>query len=114
MALTFKRFMIIISAIALAIFSLFFLKGWYNVVPWALGSIIAGYFSFSRKDIIINGCLFGYFLFVFYILIGYNGKADPKSILNIFVFSSLFSLIGAIAGIIGAFAGNYLRKKLKK
>jgi hypothetical protein len=96
-----KRLIIIASAIAIAILSYYFLNGWYNVIPWALASIVAGYFSLKRIDIVINGGLLGYFIFVTYILIGYTGKSDTKSSINIFIFSMLFSLIGAVAGIIG-------------
>ena len=37
-------------------------------------AILTGYLSLSKKDAIINGILFGYFLFLTYILIGYEGR----------------------------------------
>jgi hypothetical protein len=60
----------------------------------------------------VNGAIFGYFLFLVYILIGYGGKTDMKSIITITIFSLLFSLIGSVAGISGAFIGNFARKKI--
>ena len=107
-----KRILIIIAAILLAIVSYYFFVGWVNIIPWAVATIVIGYMSLGRKDTIINGALFGYFLFVTYILYGYRGNTDTKSISNIIIFSLLFSLIGAVAGIIGTFIGNLLRKKI--
>jgi hypothetical protein len=105
-----KRAVIIIAAILLGIGSFYFINGWYNVIPWIIAALIIGYVSFGQKDIIMNGALFGYFLFVVYIFVGYSGNRDSSSMVKIISFSLLFSFVGAIAGVAGAFIGNWLRQ----
>jgi hypothetical protein len=102
----------IILAIAIAIISYHFFTGWYNIIPWTIFSLLTGYFSTNKKNAIINGSLFGFFLFFIYILIGYKGNSDRAAIIRIVLFSLAFSLVGAIAGIIGALTGQYLKNKL--
>jgi len=100
------------AAIGLSFLSNYYIKGWYNIIPWAIAALLIGYFSGSRRDAIINGAIFGYFLFLFYILLGYGGKTDAGSIMKFIAFNILFSLVGAIAGMIGAFIGNWLKGKI--
>ena len=111
-----RRLAIVITGVVVGLASYYFLLSlaWFNVMPWAIVTLIIGYLSNGRKDIILNGGLFGYTLFVVYILIGYEGKMDAESIRKILSFSLLFSLVGAAAGIIGAFIGNFIKKKLNK
>ena len=90
----------------------YFLVGWFNLIPWIIGGLIVGYFSLSKKDIIVNGALYGYFLFLSYILTGYIDKSDTTGRGKMLIMFILFSLVGGIAGIIGAFIGNFLRRKL--
>jgi hypothetical protein len=108
-----KRFVIVAVAIILAAISIYFIKGWFNVIPWALAAIFLGYLSPARKETIINGALFGYFLFLVYIILGYAGKTDTGSLIKFILFALLFSLIGSLAGIIGTLVGNFVKRKLK-
>jgi hypothetical protein len=108
-----KRIIVIACAILLAVISNYFIAGWYNIIPWSIAAIILGYLNLDRKGALINGALFGYFLFFVYILLGYGGKTDAISILRILLFAVLFSLIGAAAGIIGSLIGNYISRKIK-
>ncbi|MDR3695834.1 DUF5518 domain-containing protein [Mucilaginibacter sp.] len=108
------KLLILVAAIGLSFLSNYFIKGWYNIIPWAIGALFIGYFSGSRRTVIINGAMFGYVLFLIYILLGYSGKTDTGSIIKFIAFNVLFSLVGAIAGVIGAFIGNWLKRKFAK
>jgi hypothetical protein len=83
------------------------------MIPWAIIAILTGYLSPAKKDAIINGILFGYFLFLTYILIGYEGKMDSNSVRRIVLFSIAFSLVGGAAGFIGSAIGYMIKKKMK-
>jgi len=104
-----KKLIICTGTTILSLFSYYFIQGWYNVIPWTIAALTIGYISKSRRECIVNGALFGYFLFLVYILFGYSGKTDTTSIVKFTVFNLLFSLVGAIAGIIGSYIGYLLR-----
>ncbi len=108
-----KRILIFFASILLSILSYYFLTGWVNIIPWAIVALYIGYSSDGRRNTIINGAIFGYFLFLAYILIGYGGKTDTKSIFTIILFALVFSLIGSVAGICGALVGNLTNQKVK-
>jgi uncharacterized membrane protein (UPF0136 family) len=111
---TFKKLLPALSAALLSILSYYFIKGWYNIIPWAIAAIIVGYLSQNRRASIINGAVFGYFLFLVYILLGYAGKTDTASILTFILFTLLFSLVGSVACAAGAFVGNLFKGKVGK
>ncbi|MFI5140356.1 MAG: DUF5518 domain-containing protein, partial [Sphingobacteriales bacterium] len=94
----------------LSVLSYYFIKGWYNVIPWAIAALIVGYLSESRRNSLINGAVFGYFLFVVYIVLGYTGKTDTASIIKFILFTLLFNLVGSVACAAGAFVGNLLKR----
>ncbi len=112
METTIKKLLPGVSAVLLAILSYYFITGWYNIIPWAIAALIVGYFSKNRRYSIINGAIFGYFLFLVYILAGYSGKTDTTSIIKFILFDVFFSLAGAVACSIGAFVGNWLKGKI--
>jgi hypothetical protein len=62
---------------------------------------------------ILRGGLFGYFLFAAYIFFGYAGATDRTSLIRFVLFTLLFSLIGAAAGIAGMLLGSFISKKVK-
>jgi hypothetical protein len=98
--------------IGLATFYLMY--GWYDVFPWALVALAIGYASKTRRESIISGAIFGYTLFLAYIYLGYKGKTDTDAMTKFVLFDAAFSLVGALAGAIGAFIGNWLRGKFGK
>jgi hypothetical protein len=104
------KLLILMAAIGLSFLSCYCIKGWYNIIPWTIGALLTGYFSHTRRDAIMNGAIFGYFLFLVYILLGYGGKIDVASIIKFTAFNVLFSVLGAIAGFVGAFMGNWLKR----
>jgi hypothetical protein len=105
-----KKLIIGLSAVLVGSTTYYFMYGWYDVFPWAIVALIIGYTSKSRRDGMINGGIFGYFLFLVYIYLGYKGKTDVSSIFHFVLFDSLFSLVGAVAGIVGTIIGNWLKK----
>lgn len=107
-----KRLIIILSAVLIGVLSYYFVVGWFNIIPWVLLAFSVGYFSINRKDTIINGALFGYFLFITYIVVGYKGKTDNTRLIKFAGFALLFSLVGSVAGIIGSLIGNLIKKKI--
>jgi hypothetical protein len=109
-----KILVIALAAILLSIISFYFINGWYNLIPWGIVVMIIGYVSISRCDSIINGALFGYFLFLVYIFAGYKDKTDANRMLTFIPFDVFFSLVGAVAGGIGSFIGNWIGQKFAR
>jgi len=110
MGKTLKIILIALLATLLAIVSYYFVPGWYNVIPWAIAALVIGYISEGRRNSMINGAVFGYFLFLVYILLGYSGKTDAGSLIKFCLFDLFFSLVGSIAGIAGAYIGNLFKQ----
>jgi lipopolysaccharide export LptBFGC system permease protein LptF len=108
-----RRMLISLASILLSIMSHYFFNGWINVIPWAIVALCIGYISNGRRDTIINGAIFGYLLFFVYIMIGYGGKTDTKTIITFILFALVFSLIGLLAGICGAFFGHLANQRSK-
>jgi uncharacterized membrane protein (UPF0136 family) len=105
-----KRLPFVMSAILLGFISSRFINGWYTTIPWVIITIVVGFLSKGRRDSLINGAILGYVLFLVYISSVYRGKTDAKSILIFIGFNLAFSLVGAIAGVVGAFIGNWAKK----
>lgn len=89
------------------------LHGWLNILPWSISALIIGYVSKNSKSSLINGAVFGYFLFVSYIFFGYKGNTGLGEYSRFLVFDLLFSLIGALSGLTGSYIGYLIHKKLK-
>jgi hypothetical protein len=109
-----ERLLIGIAGLLLGIISYYLVNGWYNIIPWAIAAMAIGYFSKSRVNSIINGAIFGYFLFLAYIFIGYQGRTDTESVLKFILFDFVFSLIGALVGLAGGFGGFLIKKERRK
>lgn len=103
------RTLLAAGAVVIGYLSYRLMSGWYNIVPWAVAALSTGFFSKCRQGSLINGAIFGYFLFMAYIWLGYQGKTDEASILHFILFDLAFSLVGAMAGSIGARLGYVIR-----
>jgi len=103
-----------LSGVLVSFITFYFMYGWYDVFPWAAAAFIIGYTSKSRRGSIVNGAIFGYFLFLVYIFAGYKGKTDAASMIKFILFDMLFSLVGSIACAVGAFVMNWLKGKLSR
>jgi hypothetical protein len=89
------------------------IHGWFNVIPWAVAALIVGLLSKTKKASLINGAVFGYFLFVSYIFFGYKGDTTLGPYVTFLFFTFAFSVIGAVAGLIGSFIGFQIRGQSK-
>lgn len=106
--------LIVLYATLLAIVSYKLFSGWYTIIPWTLCTLMIGYRSLGKHKAIYRGALFGYILFLLYIIIGYAGQTDQASLLKFGLFAVSFSLVGAFAGIIGSLLGYFLDIQFKK
>jgi hypothetical protein len=109
-----EKLLIGITGVLLGVISYYLINGWYNIIPWAIIALAIGYFSKSRINSIFNGAVFGYFLFLAYIFMGYQGKTDTDSVLKFILFDFAFSLIGAVVGLAGGFGGFLMKKEERK
>jgi hypothetical protein len=109
-----QKLLAAVTGIAVGLLSFYLINGWYNVIPWAAVALLTGYFSISKKDALFNGSIFGYLLFLSYIIIGYRGNLDTNSLLKFSLFTVLFSLVGAIIGLVGGFSGFLVKGRNKK
>jgi len=109
-----KKSLVATSGVTLSLITFYFMCGWYDIFPWALAALIIGYTSKDRRSAIINGGIFGYFLFIAYIFAGYKGKTDAGSMVKFIAVDVLFSLVGSIACAIGAIVGNWIKGKFVK
>jgi small-conductance mechanosensitive channel len=100
-----------IVGVVVGLLSYYVVNGWYSVIPWAAISLLTGYLSKNRNRALTNGAIFGYFLFLAYIIIGYKGSTDSSNLVKFGLFTVVFSLIGAVIGLIGAYGGFLLKKK---
>jgi hypothetical protein len=103
-----RTLVIIIVGGMLGIASFYFITGWYNVIPWAVVSLIIGYRSKTTRQCLVDGAIFGYVLFLVYMFVGYNAGTDMKAFVRFVLFDIELSLIGAIIGAAGSYAGFFL------
>ena len=89
------------------------LHGWLNLIPWTIAALIIGYMSKTKKASLINGAVFGYFLFASYIFFGYRGDTAPGPYATFLLFTIGFSLIGAFAGLIGSYLAFLIRSRFQ-
>ena len=106
-----QRLLSAIAGILLGVITFYLFKGWYVLIPWSIGGILVGAFSYGRDVWVLNGAFFGYFLFLTYIPLGYHDKMDDSSLIHFIIFTICFSLVGGAAGIIGSYIGEWLKKK---
>jgi len=104
---------IIIIASLIGIGSYYYINGWYNEIPWAIASLVIGYRSDTVRNSIINGVIFGYVLFLVYSYVGSAAKMDAGNYLRFILVDVLLSLIGAIVGAAGSFAGFWVKGNKK-
>jgi hypothetical protein len=109
-----KKIIIGLSGVLVSLVTFYFMYGWYDVFPWAVAAFIIGYTGKNRRGSLVNGAIFGYFLFLVYIFAGYKGKTDAGSMIKFILFDIFFSLVGSLACAFGAFVMNWLKGKLSR
>ncbi len=83
----------------------------FILIPWALVSLVVGYFSKTQKEMLVNGFVFGFFASFFFMFKGYAG-VDP-----VITKSPFFAALGGFGGVCGlvlAFIGSLVKKIVKK
>ena len=104
---------IIIIAGLIGIGSYYYINGWYNEIPWAIAALVIGYRSDTVRNSIINGVIFAYVLFLVYTYVDSAAKMDAGNYLRFILVDVLLSLIGAIVGAAGSFAGFWVKGNKK-
>jgi uncharacterized protein YqhQ len=105
-----KYLYFIVAGILFGTLSTLWVHGWYTIIPWIIATLIVGWLNPNRQAAVTNGAIFGYMIFLSYIFAGYKGKTDTKTILLFILFNFGFSLVGSVAGLLGGFIGNWLRR----
>ena len=107
-----EKLLVGLTGILVGLATYYLMYGWYDVFPWAIVALAVGYLSKNRNNSLINGAIFGYFLFLVYIYAGYKGKTDTVATIKFILFDIVFSLVGAIAGAVGGLIGYWFKQKL--
>jgi uncharacterized membrane protein len=84
--------------------------GWLNLVFWGAAGIALGYFSATKKDTLLVGAIYGFFLSISFLFSGFQGAPDKFA--GFALFSLGLSIIGALGGLVSAFVGGWLKSKL--
>jgi hypothetical protein len=80
---------------------------WANLVVWGIAGIVLGLFASGRRVIVWAGILFGFFLSISFLILGFQGSSDK---LPAFLVLTLgLSVIGAVGGLVTVFVGSRLR-----
>jgi|SRR5581483_2184862 len=90
------------------VFSRFTSLGYITLIFWGLAGLGVGYRSTSKKEGMINGAFYGYFLSFFFMWAIYGGK-DP--IITKVPGYIVLGLFGALCGVILGYLGNLVKKK---
>ncbi len=90
-----------------------FVSSWLSLIPWGIIGLTAGYSCRSKKQSLLTGILYGYFLTLSFLFSGYQASFAIPHITRFIIFSLLFSLIGALCGFILAYIGFFIRKLTK-
>jgi hypothetical protein len=101
---------IVIVGGLLGVGSYYLINGWYNVIPWAVVSLFIGYRCKTTRQGIIDGAVFGYVLFLVYLFVGYNTGTDVQGFIRFVLIDIGLSLIGAVIGAAGSYAGFFLKQ----
>lgn len=105
-----SSFLMLGLGILAAALTYWYLSGWYSIIPWIAIVLVIGLINKYRIRATNQGALFGFALFLTYLIMGYEGKRDFLSLFKFAGLALLLSLLGAICGIIGTYIGYYLKK----
>ena len=82
-----------------------------SLIPWAVAAFTIGYFSETKKEVLIYGGVFGFVLSFVFMLSGYNGSDSVFSKIPFFI---LFGIFGAICAAVWSFIAFFVRSILNK
>lgn len=81
-----------------------------SLIPWAIAGLILGWFAKDRKQSLLIGSVYGFFLSFVFMVAGYNGTKPLIQVIPFFIGLGIF---GAICGLILGIIGFSTRKLLK-
>jgi hypothetical protein len=76
-----------------------------SLLPWAVAGLAIGYAN-ARREAIIDGAVYGFFLCFVFMLAGYTGSA---SVISRLPFFALLGIFGAFCGLVLGLLGSLLR-----
>ena len=79
---------------------------WLCLVPWGLGGLILGYFSADKRQSLVNGAVYGFFLSLAFLILGFSGTSLAKALTGLI----LLSLFGSAGGLVSSLIGRLLGK----
>ena len=88
--------------------SRFLFLQWLTLIPWGLAALLVGYFSTTRRQSVLNGIAFGFFMGFIFMAAGYTGN-DPI-ITKIPFFASL-GIVSAACGALASVVGHMLNRR---
>lgn len=81
-----------------------------SLIPWAIAGLIVGWFAKSKKQSLVVGAIYGFFLSFVFMVAGYNGTRPLIQVIPFFIGLGIF---GALCGLVLSFIGCSTRKLLK-
>lgn len=88
-----------------------FLGAILTLATWGIGGILVGVLSNNRKESLWQGAIYGFVVSFAFLVVDYNGH---NPIIRVLFPFALLSLFGALCGIVLGFAGNLLKKFIRK
>ncbi len=86
-----------------------FLEGrWGNLVLWGLVGVFIGVCARTLRGASITGSLYGFFLVMSFLYVGYQGSAE--SIPSFILLSVFLSLLGSACGVVCAIVGKRISR----
>lgn len=82
-----------------------------SLIPWGIVGLLLGWWSTNRKEELINGILYGFFLAFSFMTAGYTGSI---SIITRIPFFAILGLVGALCGLILSLIGVSIKQIIKK
>lgn len=84
---------------------------WITLIPWGLGALIIGYLSKTKKQSLVDGSLYGFFLGFIFMIGQYNGT---DSLITKVLFFVILGLVTALCSTIAGFIGYLVNLKTGK
>ena len=83
---------------------------WANLVFWGLIGVLLGIFAVNTRAMLIAGSIYGVFLVLTFLYVGYQGTAH--SIPAFIGLSVVLAMVGAFCGLACMYIGSLIRKLL--
>ena len=84
---------------------------WFTLIPWGLAALFIGYSSKNKKQAVVNGSVYGFFLGFVFLVFQYSGI--DLLITKILPFI-LLGIVSAICGMLLSFMSYFVKFKVRK